>query len=135
VQLAKTSNAFSVKTDSLIAKEIVSNLTSNAIKYTPDGGSVTLKLTQRKLGTVLSVHDTGLGIPKESQDQIFTKFFRAPNVVKLETSGTGIGLYLVKGLAERLGGDVWFTSEEHKGSTFYFLLPNEPKKSDTKATA
>jgi PAS domain S-box-containing protein len=135
VQLAKTSNAFSVKTDSLIAKEIVSNLTSNAIKYTPDGGSVTLKLTQRKLGTVLSVHDTGLGIPKESQDQIFTKFFRAPNVVKLETSGTGLGLYLVKGLAERLGGDVWFTSEEHKGSTFYFLLPNEPKKSDTKATA
>lgn len=129
VQLAKTNNAFSVKTDSLIAKEIISNLTSNAIKYTPDGGTVTIKLSQRKMGTVLSVHDTGLGIPKSSHDQIFTKFFRAPNVVKLETTGTGLGLYLVKGLAERLGGDVWFTSEEHKGSTFYFLIPSELPKS------
>lgn len=128
VSLAKTTNAFNVKTDSLIAKEIISNLASNAIKYTPDGGKVTLQLTQRKTGVVLAVKDTGLGIPKASQDQIFTKFFRAPNVVKLETSGTGLGLYLVKGLAERLGGDVWFTSEEHKGSTFYFYIPNEAVK-------
>lgn len=120
--------SFSLKTDSLIAKEIVSNLTSNAIKYTSDGGSVTMKLTERKNDVVLAVQDTGLGIPKNAQSQIFTKFFRAPNVVKLETSGTGLGLYLVKGLAEQLGGNVWFKSEEHKGSTFYFSLPKKPKQ-------
>lgn len=123
-----TADPFNIKTDGLITKEIISNLTSNAIKYTPDGGSVTLHLSNRKNDIVLSVKDTGLGIPKKSQDQIFTKFFRAPNVVKLETSGTGLGLYLVKGLADRLGGKVWFTSTEYVGSTFYFSLPKEQPK-------
>lgn len=118
-------DSFNVQTDALIAKEIISNLASNAIKYTPDGGSVTVKLTNRTNSVVVSVTDTGLGIPKSAHDQIFTKFFRAPNVVKLETSGTGLGLYLVKGLADRLGGKVWFESIEKKGSTFYLSLPKE----------
>lgn len=117
--------SYNVKTDALIAKEIISNLASNAIKYTPDGGSVTIKLTNRTNSVVVSVNDTGLGIPKSAHDQIFTKFFRAPNVVKLETSGTGLGLYLVKGLADRLGGKVWFESVENKGSTFFLSLPKE----------
>ncbi|MBC7581294.1 PAS domain S-box protein [Aeromicrobium sp.] len=126
--LAHSTSDCMVRTDSLIAKEIISNLASNAIKYTPDGGSVTLKLTNRAHSVVLGVQDTGLGIPKAAHAQIFTKFFRAPNVVKLETSGTGLGLYLVKGLADRLGGKVWFTSEEHKGSTFYISLPKDSNK-------
>jgi PAS domain S-box-containing protein len=132
LQLAESTGNFNVRTDSLIAKEIISNLTSNAIKYTPDGGIVTLKLRQKADAVILSVHDTGLGIPKAAQAQIFTKFFRAPNVVKLETSGTGLGLYLVKGLADRLNGKVWFKSEEHKGSTFYLSLPKDPTKATTK---
>jgi len=131
LSLAKSPGEYIVRTDSLIAKEIISNLASNAIKYTPDGGSVVLKLTSRANSIVLGVQDTGLGIPKNAQAQIFTKFFRAPNFVKLETRGTGLGLYLVKGLADRLGGKVWFTSEEHKGSTFYFSLP-KPKIKKTK---
>lgn len=130
--LKKSTTDYSVKTDSLISKEIISNLMSNAIKYTPDGGTVTLKLSKNAQGVTLAVQDTGLGIPKSAHDQIFTKFFRAPNVVKLETSGTGLGLYLVKGLAERLGGKVWFTSEEHKGSTFYFFLPRGLSKTNEK---
>lgn len=112
-----------VRTDSLIAKEILSNLASNAIKYTPELGSVTIKVSSHPKNMLVSVRDTGIGIPKAAHDQIFTKFFRAPNVVKRETSGTGLGLYLVKGLAERLGGKIWFVSEENKGSTFYFSLP------------
>jgi PAS domain S-box-containing protein len=128
LRLVKPKHDIMVKTDSLIAKEIISNLTSNAIKYTPDGGSVTLKVSSRADSVVLGVHDTGLGIPKNAQSQIFTKFFRAPNVVKLETSGTGLGLYLVKGLADRLGGKVWFVSEEHKGSTFFLSLPKDRAK-------
>lgn len=113
-----------VKTDSLIIKEIISNLVSNAIKYTPDQGSVTIRLSSRgKLQALICVEDTGFGIPKHSQAQIFTKFFRAQNVVRRETSGTGLGLYLVKGLTEQLGGKVWFESEEDKGSRFYLVLP------------
>jgi PAS domain S-box-containing protein len=123
LKLLKTNVNCTIKTDSLITKEIIANITSNGIKYTPDGGSVTLSLRSRPNSIILSIQDTGLGIPKAVHDQIFTKFFRAPNVIKLETSGTGLGLYLVKGLAERVGGKVWFTSEEHKGSTFYLELP------------
>ncbi len=117
---------YPVKTDSLIAKEIITNLASNAIKYTPDGGRVTIRIANRPGNLLVSVQDTGFGIPKSARSQIFTKFFRAPNVVKLETSGTGLGLYLVRGLAEQLGGKVSFISEENKGSTFYFSLPRRP---------
>jgi PAS domain S-box-containing protein len=126
LELKAKAGDYPVRTDALIAKEIISNLASNAIKYTPDGGSVTVKLSNRLTSVVVGITDTGLGIPKSAHDQIFTKFFRAPNVVKLETSGTGLGLYLVKGLADKLGGKVWFESEENKGSTFYFALPKDP---------
>lgn len=113
----------SIKTDNLILKEIITNLVSNAIKYTPDSGSVTVIVKPRAHDIIVSVVDTGWGIPKYAQDQIFSKFFRAHNIVKRETTGTGLGLYLVKGLLDRLGGKIWFESEEGKGTTFNFALP------------
>jgi PAS domain S-box-containing protein len=113
------------KTDTLIAKEVLTNLLTNAIKYTPEGGHIELILRGRPNTAVFVVKDNGFGIPKHTQDQIFTKFFRAQNIVKRETTGTGLGLYLVKGLVDVLGGDVWFESEEDKGSTFYFALPRK----------
>lgn len=112
-----------IRTDMLIFKEILSNLVSNSIKYTPDGGSVRIKIKRREQDVYFSIKDNGWGIPKSNQDQIFTKFFRAQNIVKQETTGTGLGLYLVKGLVEALGGKIWFKSQEHKGTTFYFTLP------------
>ena len=115
--------SMSIKTDSLILKEIITNLVSNAIKYTPDNGSVTVIVQPRSQDIIVSVVDTGWGIPKYAQDQIFSKFFRAHNIVKRETTGTGLGLYLVKGLLDRLGGKVWFTSVEGSGTTFSFSLP------------
>lgn len=124
-----------IRSDSLIAKEVLSNLVTNAIKYTPENGSVTIKVLSRKNDVCVKITDTGFGIPVQSQDQIFTKFFRAHNVVKRETSGTGLGLYLVRGLVDVLGGKVWFTSKEDEGSTFYFTLPKHkrlsPKKQST----
>jgi PAS domain S-box-containing protein len=112
-----------VNTDRLIMQEILSNLVSNAIKYTSKNGSVTISLRLRNRQAVFSVADTGVGIPRYSQDKIFSKFFRAPNVMQRETTGTGLGLYLVKGMADQLGASVWFESELGKGSTFYLSLP------------
>lgn len=124
-----------VRTDPLIVKEILTNLASNAIKYTPDEGTVTITISSRAKQMLLRVDDTGVGIPEEVQEQIFTKFFRAPNVVKRETSGTGLGLYLVRGLAEQLGGRVWFESKEDKGSSFYFSIPKTSSSAKSKAAA
>lgn len=112
-----------ITTDSLIVKEIITNLASNAIKYTPDGGKIIVKVVPRKEDILIEVHDNGWGIPKESHDQVFSKFFRAQNIVKRETTGTGLGLYLVKGLVETLGGDIWFKSKEGKGTQFFFTVP------------
>jgi PAS domain S-box-containing protein len=122
--IAKLSDP-TIKTDSLIVKEVVSNLVSNAIKYTPDDGQVTITLKARASHLTVSVSDTGFGIPKQAQEQIFTKFFRASNIVHRETSGTGLGLYLVQGLTTQLGGKVWFKSAENEGSTFYLSLPRQ----------
>jgi PAS domain S-box-containing protein len=112
-----------IKSDALLVKEIFSNLLSNAIKYTPNGGSVDVALSIRSKSILFSATDTGYGIPANAQGLIFTKFFRAENVLKTDVSGTGLGLYLIKVLAENLGGEVWFKSKENKGSTFYFSLP------------
>jgi len=113
------------KTDTLILKEILSNLVSNAIKYTPDEGSVQVIVKGRSNDVLISVKDSGWGIPLFAQDQIFSKFFRAHNIVQRETTGTGLGLYLVKGLLDRLQGSIWFESTEGVGTTFYFTIPRK----------
>jgi PAS domain S-box-containing protein len=114
-----------VQTDKLLVHEIVVNLLTNAIKYTEAGGSVTVSLYTKGYEVILCVHDTGYGIPVVSQSHIFTKFFRAPNVLDKEVGGTGLGLYLIKILAERLGGEVWFKSREGYGTDFFFALPKK----------
>ena len=123
IKLKMPDKACLVKTDNLIAKEIISNLISNAIKYTPENGKVDIDISLMNQDCVIKVQDNGVGIPRYSQDHIFTKFFRAQNVIRRETTGTGLGLYLVKGLVDALGGKVWFKSQEGIGSTFYFSIP------------
>jgi PAS domain S-box-containing protein len=112
-----------VTTDNLLIKEICANLLSNAIKYTPEGGSVMFRLSETPKEIRWSVQDTGYGIPAREQKNIFLKFFRAENITGKDVSGTGLGLYLIKNLAESLGGELWFESEENVGSTFFFTLP------------
>jgi two-component system phosphate regulon sensor histidine kinase PhoR len=112
----------SITCDALILREIV----TNAIKYTPKGGRVTLKLSSRRAAVQIMVSDSGWGIPLYSQDQIFSKFFRAHNIVKRETTGTGLGLYMVKGLLDAIGGQIRFDSKEGEGTTFYIILPRRP---------
>jgi len=112
-----------ISTDDLLVREVFVNLLTNAIKYTPDGGDIIVGLKTTKYSYMLSVSDTGYGIPRTAQKRIFTKFFRASNILTQDASGTGLGLYLAKMIAENLGGDVWFESIQNKGSTFYFSLP------------
>ena len=109
--------------DEVVLKEVLGNLISNAIKYTPTNGTITLSAVNQNKRVIISVNDTGVGIPLESHHNVFSKFFRADNVVRQDTSGIGLGLYLVKGLMDELGGKVWFESNEGEGTTFYLSFP------------
>lgn len=105
----------------------VQNLLENAIKYTLPGGIVVVAIEEKKKEVEFSIKDTGVGIPKDQQHRIFTKFFRGTNAIKLETEGSGLGLFIAKNIIESHGGRIWFKSEEGKGTTFYFTLPLEEK--------
>lgn len=115
-----------VRTEPMKIKQSLSNLITNAIAYTPDRGQVIIDL--RKMENDLnmlqcSITDTGMGIPKEQIGQVFDKFFRGSNVSKVESVGTGLGLYIAKAFIEASGGKIWFKSIQDKGTTFYFTLP------------
>lgn len=119
----------SVKVDPRLMTMIVQNLLTNAIKYTPEEGFVSLEILKRYPDVMLRVSDTGFGIPVDQQDRIFSKLFRAENVTSRNTEGTGLGLYIVKSIMDHAGGRVWFESEENKGTTFYVTIPLEGMKS------
>ena len=113
---------FVIPSDPILLREALSNLLSNAIKYTPSNGKVALDVKSNSR-IIFSIKDNGYGIPDKDKDYIFSKFYRANNTQNYDVSGTGIGLYLVQQIADKLGGDIWFKSEEGKGSVFYFALP------------
>jgi PAS domain S-box-containing protein len=104
---------------------VFQNILSNSINYTPDGGSIhlSLSLDRSKKNIVFKVTDNGYGIPKNQQAKIFTKLFRADNAQKIDTSGTGLGLYIVKSIVDKSGGKIWFESAENKGTSFYVSFP------------
>lgn len=117
--------------DSANLRAILQNLIENAIKYTPAGGSVTIVCGVDPSGALsLSVADTGIGIPKEEQQRIFTRFFRASNAQKKETDGSGLGLFIAKSILQKYQCDIQFESKEGSGTTFHVTLPiaSEPVK-------
>lgn len=112
-----------VHTDTSALRNIVQSIISNAIEYTPAKGAIHVSLEAKKGYFLIQVSDSGIGIPKDEQPKIFTKFMRATNAQNVKAAGTGLGVYIAKQATELLGGKIWFTSEENKGTTFFVELP------------
>ena len=103
-------------------KQMLDNLVSNAVKYTPENGTVTITLRAEGSQLILQISDTGPGIPSTDQPHIFDKFYRASNVPQ-NTPGTGLGLAIVKSIVENHLGRIWVDSTIGEGTTFTVVLP------------
>jgi signal transduction histidine kinase len=103
--------------------QVIANLISNAHKYTPQGGSITVRLAQEGDHLHLSVIDTGVGLSPDERAHLFTKFYRVDKVASRQAGGTGLGLAITRALVELHGGTIGVESAEGRGSTFSFTLP------------
>ncbi len=117
-----------VDTDRMI--QVIDNIMNNAIKYSPDGGKITVRLMETHNNVILSITDQGLGIPKKDISRIFDRFYRVDKARARKQGGTGLGLAISKEVVKALGGTIWATSIENYGSTFYISLPYEPFEED-----
>jgi signal transduction histidine kinase len=109
----------SVQADPDKLRQVLSALVDNAVKFSPYGGTVTVAARQRENAVEVSVEDEGVGIPQSEQELIFSKFYRGGDA----SSGTGLGLFIARGLVAKMGGHMTVQSEEGKGSQFTFELP------------
>ena len=131
-----------INLDPRLTKIVFENIFSNAVKYTPNNGKIRLSIKKTENNVLIKIADTGCGIPREQQPKIFTKLFRADNVKKIESIGTGLGLYIVKAVIEKSGGKIWFESpslellleagqskadvpldKRNQGTTFFITIP------------
>lgn len=112
-----------VLVDKTMISEVISNLIDNAIKYTPEGGRITVFVEQTDGKIITHIKDTGIGIPRASIPHLFKKFYRVSTVLKEGKKGTGLGLFISKEIVKLHKGDIWVESEEGEGSTFSFSLP------------
>ena len=124
--LAIDENLPEVKLDSYKIKLVLASLIENAVVYTDKGGEVNVDCRAKNGKMLITVKDTGIGISKESQSQIFTKFFRGTNALSFQPEGNGLGLFVAKNIVEYHEGKIWFTSEVDKGTTFFIELPLDP---------
>jgi len=109
--------------DKFVFEKIFTNLISNAVRYTPNGGKVTIKTDLDDNFWYLMISDTGIGIPKEEQKQIFKEFYRARNAKIFEAVGTGLGLSIIKKMVKQENGEIFLKSKIGKGSTFTVRFP------------
>ncbi len=113
----------SVFIDPSLAHQVLDILLANAVNYNRQNGSLIVSVMEDAHAVQVQIQDTGLGIPVVQQHLVFQKFFRGDNVVRKETEGKGLGLYIARTIVEASGGTIWFTSKEGEGSTFIVSLP------------
>lgn len=123
ITVNKEGNLPKISVDPQKMRAVFQNLIENALKYTRHGGKIeiTLKVEEDKMKIVIA--DNGIGIPKEQQKDIFKRFFRAENAKSLDPEGSGLGLFIVRTIIQKHGGEMSFESEEGKGTTFFLTLP------------
>jgi signal transduction histidine kinase len=111
--------------------QVLTNLVSNAIKYTYPGGDVTIKTYRNSEGLIqVDVRDTGIGLKPEQQDNLFKRFYRADSPLRDEVGGTGLGLSIAKSFVELHHGEMWVQSVYNEGSTFSITLPEQQPRPD-----
>ena len=121
-----TNQALWVEIDTDKMMQVIDNIMNNAIKYSPDGGVITVRLLQSNNHVILSISDQGVGIPRKALNKIFDRFYRVDKARSRKQGGTGLGLAISKEIVEAHKGKIWADSTEGKGSTFYISLPYEP---------
>jgi PAS domain S-box-containing protein len=126
IELAGSDELPPIETDGDRLRQVLANLVENAVKYSPDGGVVELRIDRRESGVRFSVRDEGLGIPPSEHDRIFDKFYRLDPHLTRGVGGTGLGLYICRELVRRLGGRISVSSEPGQGSTFFVDLAVGP---------
>lgn len=110
--------------------QVLYNIISNALKYSPEGGQVTFSIKEKEDKMIVSVSDQGVGIPKENIGKIFNRFYRVDKARTRKLGGTGLGLAIAKEMVNAHGGAIWATSEEGKGTKISFSLPYERSEED-----
>ncbi|MFC1539300.1 sensor histidine kinase [Candidatus Latescibacterota bacterium] len=127
--------ALTLSGNKTLLEHMVTNLISNAIQYTPENGTLTVSVSSERDDIILTVADTGIGIPEKDIPNIFNDFFRAANSRKFSSSGTGLGLSITREIAENHGGSITFTTKEGEGTVFTVRLPSDTCKIDTKSAS
>jgi two-component system phosphate regulon sensor histidine kinase PhoR len=112
-----------VRGDASSLSELLQNLLDNAVQYTPRGGRIRVSVRVAGEQAVLTVSDTGIGIPQAEQERIFERFYRVDAARSREAGGTGLGLAIAKHIAESHGGRIWVDSAVGQGSQFHFSIP------------
>ena len=125
VELQKPPEPVTIMGDELRLEQVLQNLVQNAIKYSPDGGRITVQIGRRGQSAVISVTDQGIGIPEAAHSELFQRYYRAGNAAESGIAGLGIGLYVVQEIVKRHGGTLEVASTEGEGSTFTILLPQD----------
>ena len=123
ISVAVADNVPIINADSNMLERAIINLFDNAIKYTPDGGKIEVGVKREKDEIVVTVRDSGLGIGKEAQQHLFERHVRLAREEHKKIKGSGLGLFIVRSVAQRHGGDAWVESKEGEGSTFYLGIP------------
>src|SRR5438270_11798396 len=113
----------SVDADRDHLEQVLDNLVSNAIKFSPDGGTIWLRVRDQSDGLIVSIQDPGVGIPEDQLDAVFGLFYQAEDPVSRRTGGMGLGLYISREIISRHGGRIWAESSPNQGSTFSVALP------------